>query len=529
MEIARSRTSEYDDDTEARGHTWLVLRRRWRIVAVGVLLGLLGGLLFGLTANRGYEAEADLLVSPAPTDAVFAGLPLLRDPSGTVFTAARLLEQPQVVDEVRRRLGSDISRDALTSKVTVTPIQQSGLVSVAVSDPDAVKAARIANTFVEVLIDQRTAEFQRALAGEITRVDKNLAELIAARADPTQVATVSARLATLQSLVGADDPTLSVWSRAVTPDSAKPFPIIALAIGAIVGAIVGVGAAMLRDRVDRRVWPDTPLLARLPLLATVPALGAGGVTRHLDDERSLSPKVWESFWEARLNVEHLTRGCTAPVLVLVTSAEPGDGKTVVATHLATAMSLAGRRVVVVDADQHAPGVATAFGVPARRGDGLTALVSDEPGPHRQLMTIPDQGEMLRLFMLGEDDASPSRLPDPEVLRGALRRLADRADVVVVDSAAVSDSIDAYVWASAVDVVLIAVREGRSHVPAVEALVRALELRNVAAGFVLTTRRPAPPIAESMDAPSPGAGVGAGEAGAVRHAAPVDPVSWSQRA
>src|SRR5262245_16507970 len=105
-----------DDEAESPGGDLRALRARWGVVAIGLVLGLLGGLLFGLSSSRGYESEADLLVSPAPTDDVFAGLPLLRDPSGTVFTAAHLIEQPQVVDEVRRRVGGGLTRAELQSK-----------------------------------------------------------------------------------------------------------------------------------------------------------------------------------------------------------------------------------------------------------------------------------------------------------------------------------------------------------------------------------------------------------------------------
>ncbi len=53
--------------------------------------------------------------------------------------------------------------------------------------------------------------------------------------------------------------------------------------------------------------------------------------------------------------------------VAVTSASPGEGKTVIAANLATGLAQAGQRVVIVDADLRRPKIHEIFGLPMEPG------------------------------------------------------------------------------------------------------------------------------------------------------------------
>ena len=68
-----------------------------------------------------------------------------------------------------------------------------------------------------------------------------------------------------------------------------------------------------------------------------------------------------------------------PSSIVVTSAGPGDGKTLTAVNLAIALSSAGLNVTLVDADLPRPMVGTVFNVVGHR-DGLVHLLNNPDAP-----------------------------------------------------------------------------------------------------------------------------------------------------
>src|SRR5215203_3712681 len=94
------------------------IRDHGRFVLVALCVAGLAAAVSLLLSPKRYEAEADVLVTPiSADDEAFKGLGLLSDPSGSVFTAARLLERPQITNRVRQRLGLSIDRRELLEKL----------------------------------------------------------------------------------------------------------------------------------------------------------------------------------------------------------------------------------------------------------------------------------------------------------------------------------------------------------------------------------------------------------------------------
>ena len=87
-----------------------LLLRRSLAVAVLVAVAALGAWAYCATAEKRYDARAELLVSRVPAgDATFAGIELLRDsgdPTRALQTVARLVRTPEVAEAVRLELGT---------------------------------------------------------------------------------------------------------------------------------------------------------------------------------------------------------------------------------------------------------------------------------------------------------------------------------------------------------------------------------------------------------------------------------------
>jgi len=129
------------------------LREHWPYIAGTVVLAVVGALIFVGGAQKRYEAGVDVLVSPVPPETL-VGLPLFRDSnlSRSVVTAARLVTSPQVVDGVERRLRLAVDRQQLLSHVSVTPQEQSSIVTITGKASTPRQAARLANAFADMLI-----------------------------------------------------------------------------------------------------------------------------------------------------------------------------------------------------------------------------------------------------------------------------------------------------------------------------------------------------------------------------------------
>src|SRR5664279_301779 len=86
-----------------------VLRERWLVVALTVIVCVAGGVLSERSAAKKYSAESDLLITPVDNgDSTFIGVNVFRnissDPTSNLLTLARYLNTPATAELVRRNL-----------------------------------------------------------------------------------------------------------------------------------------------------------------------------------------------------------------------------------------------------------------------------------------------------------------------------------------------------------------------------------------------------------------------------------------
>ena len=148
------------------------------------------------------------------------------------------------------------------------------------------------------------------------------------------------------------------------------------AIGLIAGLLVGCGIALARDQFDTRLrtTPDIASVTESPILAELPEdneVRSGKVAiAMLQAPQSL---MAESIRELRTSLRVILDDTPFPVLV-VTSPEPGDGKTFVAANLAAAWAMSGSKVIVVSADFRRPRLEEIFGLEVTGQPGLSNLI-----------------------------------------------------------------------------------------------------------------------------------------------------------
>lgn len=464
------------------------LRHHWILIALVVALAVVPTAAYTMSAPKRYDAQADLLVTPIPADdTTFLGISgLLRDSAQgqAVLTAARVADAPAVGEMVKSRL-----QLAERPEVEVKPVGQSDVVSIVATASSAAAAARIANEYAETVLSLRAAELERQLTATIDHLQVRLGSLSGSGASRQAIARqIRQRIAQLTPLVGADDPTISILSRAVPPTSASwPRPTLSVLVALVCSLLVGAAIALALEVLNPVIKDEDELLfvQRRPILARLPRVPQVEVRRFLARRGELSRDLHEAYRMLRGGLYAAGPSGTFPKVILVASAGPEEGKTVTSISLADAIARTGTSVILVDGDLRNPMLGAVYGVSAGRG-GLPDLLRGTAKPEMTL--VPSPSPNLRLLL---------STPDPEVIdlvqqdrvASVLARLQEHADVIVIDSSPLGEFADSYAFASAAEAVIICVRLGRTNRQKLSDLLRRFAQRRIVpAGFVVISRR-----------------------------------------
>jgi capsular exopolysaccharide synthesis family protein len=272
----------------------------------------------------------------------------------------------------------------------------------------------------------------------------------------------------------------------------RPRTIHDIATGLLVGLVLGVMLAFVQESLDTSVKSAEELerLIAAPALAVIPLARSSWRTRGGNGRQPLdgavesmvlnhpSSSLAESYFTLRTSIL-LSTPLRPPQALLVTSAQPREGKTSTSLNLAVGLAQRGVPVVVVDADLRRPGISRALGL-AENGMGLSSVLS---GAHR-LEEVLHQFEALPnlwVFPAGPQPPNPATLLASPGMEDLLRQLRGRFAHVVLDTAPLLLVTDATVLSRLVDGVVLVVESG---VTARRALVRAHKILESAGGIIL---------------------------------------------
>lgn len=281
------------------------------------------------------------------------------------------------------------------------------------------------------------------------------------------------------------------------PDKAvRPVPPVNIGMGLLMGLMAGIGLAFVREHLDTSVrspglggragyrvpeigviptvvpagpgWRRLPLVSRMlpPDTSNLPALLAPGLRQGFVSDPANPAQM--HFSESFRSIVAGLKGGWADAedmrqVILITSPEPGDGKSTIASNLALALAESGQSVLLIDADFRRPTLHRAFGLD--NGAGLSSLLSEEasaaPGQPR---TIGEPTSYPGLFVLvnGPPVGNLSKTLHSPALRAILRQARQQFETVIVDAPPLHFA-DARVVGKSVDGVLLVVRAGTTGV------------------------------------------------------------------
>ncbi len=283
------------------------------------------------------------------------------------------------------------------------------------------------------------------------------------------------------SSAGSAPVTIIPGDSAQLPTSpSSPNTRLNLALGALIGLMLGLGYAVVRDRMDQHIRSAVQVeratglavVAGLPLapsLAKHPQLLPAGDTRQ---HHELVP-LTEAFRGLRTNLQYMSVD-DPPRAIVVTSPLPNDGKSFTAANLALTIAAAGQRVILIDGDLRRPSVAGLFGLPDEVG------LSDVLAGRATVADVLQPGHpeyALEVLAAGPVPPNPSEILGSERMRHLIGELSEQA-LVIIDSPPLLPVTDAAVLSTRADGALVVVSTGRT---TYDMLGRALELLEKAKG------------------------------------------------
>jgi len=334
-------------------------------------------------------------------------------------------------------------------------------------------ADAIRHDYESAVIEERTLndalEQQKATAADLDRKSVQYTVLQRdAESNRELYQTLLRREKELQVLANSRGNNVRIVERAsIPPVPFSPNLRRSAAIGGLVGLVLAVGLVLGLDHVNDTIKTPDDATRRLgaPFLGLIPD------ARGRQDRPVLSGT--SEFSEAiRALRTSLALGHTAPhsAVVLVTSAQPLEGKTTVACNVALALAYGGARVLLIDADMRRPGVHAGLGL--ENGRGLSELLGGGVSLTEVVQRVAEPD--LWIMTAGQSPTNPSELLASGRMESLMRQVQTGPfDWVIVDTPPVLAVTDASIvtkWATGVAFVVgSAMTRGRLAHRAIEML------------------------------------------------------------
>ena len=238
------------------------------------------------------------------------------------------------------------------------------------------------------------------------------------------------------------------------------FVVIVCFIG---GTLLGVLIAYVQDILDDRFNNPEEISSQLgvPILAMVrnldPLVGEGlaGVHTHALPNSAETEAFRTLRTALSLNGETSDR-------ILISSSEPGDGKTTVSANLAVALAQAGNRTLVVDADLRRPGFTTMLNLKGKPGVADILASDQHPEQTAPPLVVHTEVEGLDILPVGLRRPNPAELLSGSAFVDLLAWADSKYDRVIVDCPPVLAVSDALVVGQVVDGAILVVRPEKNH-------------------------------------------------------------------
>ena len=280
----------------------------------------------------------------------------------------------------------------------------------------------------------------------------------------------------------------------VTPQL-RLLAVVCLLGGTLVGVVVAYAQDVLADRFNSpeelSLQLDLPVLAMVKKLDPLPGESLETIHTHACPN---APET-ESFRTLRTVLSLSEQNCDR---ILISSSEPGDGKTTVSANLSVALAQAGHRTLVIDADLRRPGFTALMNLKGQPGVSDLLTSPEAPASSAPPLIHSTVVEGLDVLPAGLRRPNPAELLSSKAFIELLAWAESKYDRVIVDCPPVLAVSDAQIVGQLVDGAILVVRPEKNHRRSV---MRAVESFRTTGCHVFGV------VANGLSSDSPGYGYG----------------------
>ena len=451
-----------------------ILKRRVPVILVCFVVA--GGAAYAFSKHqpKKYTATASLVFNNNQIGQQVAGLPVTsnNNQQAQQNTNLKLVQLGDMAAKTAGLLGQGLTKEKISADLSVSAQGESNIVDVAATATSAVLAADIANTYTQQFVKEQQNSNHAYYASALRLVNKQLGALSAKEQAGTAGLALQDRAQSLGVLAELRNGNVQVAQAAAIPTSpSSPKVTRNTLLGAVLGLLLGVGIAFLLERLDRRIREPKDLEAvyQLPLLGVVPESSAlaRSAQRKGKSQRALPPNEAEAFHLIRAHLRYFNVDKQLRTL-MVASAAPGDGKTTVARHLASAAARMGARVLIVEADLRRPTLARQLDIAS--GPGISDVLIGAVLMNEAIQSVDldqpagdgSRSRMLDVLVAGATlPPNPGELIESHAMEVLLKEVQSAYDLVVIDTPPLTAVSDAFPLLRKVDGVVIVGRVGRN--------------------------------------------------------------------
>lgn len=470
---------------ELRQYITMIRRWMWLIVLAAGIAAVVS-YLWNSRLPKVYQASATLMVgqslaTPNPNQSdIFTSQTL-------ALTYIQLAKTDPVLQGIINALKLQMSVDQLGNNLNASIVQGTQLIELRVVDTDPSRAQAIGNEWASQLIfqapsanDPESASRSKFVQGQVTDVQQKiddaqkrittLQQSATVTSSASEIADKQAQIATLQNqinqwqltyatLLATLAPRATNFLSVVEPARLPTFPIApntasSVLLATVIGMALAIAGAFLIEYLDDtlKTPDDVSNFLELPALGTIANIWGSKPEDRLITARHPRASHSEAYRALRTNIQ-IANSDQPTKALLITSANPKEGKSITSANLAVVMALSGLRVILVDCDLRRPQQHKIFHLSNNFG-----LVSALLHPEAVLNGFiqPTETENLKVMTSGPVPPNPSELLASKRMQDLTARLEAQSDIVIFDSAPCLPRTDAVVLARHVDGILLVV-------------------------------------------------------------------------
>lgn len=459
--------SEAAPHRAAQSDLHALLRTLWRWKFLIIILALIPPVYASMSGQQivsVYTADVKLSVGSTRVDPQTGQL-VSYQPQQEAIGVTQSFKIEEVYSRAAKILGIEKSEAAAIAggeMMKVTVELGTSIVTVAIADKiSSERAAEKTNAFIKALQQYRQKQLYKQIDGLVAGINKQIASAPLSSREALKQQRAKLKSIRLTEVKGG----LEVYG------SATPGPKVtqsgggrSMALAIFLGILMGVGAALLAEQLDRRIRTADELerVSGVRLLAVVPSDAfAGGpdktgyVTQAIE---LLRASIWAFHHEK-------------PIRTLVMlSTRQGDGKTTVSVSLARAIARAGRTVTLIDADLRHPQVAARLGI--EPGPGLTGVLTKGVPLEEAVLSVdhdPGIGGALTVLPAGSVASHPAELIASAGMTTVIETLMQYSEIILIDTPAAMATSDALPLLARADGTIVVSRLRRTRYAALKRL------------------------------------------------------------